>query len=94
MSKERKGKQKMEYAVEIIIATVAMFGSLGGAFLAHRKSTALLAYRLERLEEKVDEHNKVVDRTYRLEEHEAVIEEKIRVANNRISDLEDFHKPH
>ena len=84
----------MEYVVEIIIAVVALIGSMGGAFLAHRKSTALLAYRLERLEEKVDEHNKVVERTYRLEEHEAVIDEKIRVANNRISDLEGYHKPH
>ena len=84
----------MEYIVEIVVAILALTGSLAGSFLAHRKSTALLDYRLEQLEKKVDLHNKVVERTYHLEEHEAVVDEKIRVANHRIDDLEKFHKPH
>lgn len=49
----------------------------------------LLDYRLTNLEEKVDKHNSVVERTYKLEERMAVQEDKIKVANHRIDDLED-----
>ena len=49
----------------------------------------LLDYRLTKLEEKVDKHNSVVERTYKLEERKAVLEDKIKVANHRIDDLED-----
>ena len=73
---------------EIIIAVLTLAGSLGGAYLANRKSSALIAYRLEQLEKKVDKHNSVIERTYRLEERAQVFDEKIRVANHRISDLE------
>ena len=48
----------------------------------------LLDYRLTKLEEKVDKHNNVVERTYKLEELTALQEEKIKVANYRIDDLE------
>ena len=41
--------------------------SLAGVYLANRKSSALIAYRLEELEKKVDKHNKVVERTFLLE---------------------------
>lgn len=78
----------------IVVAMMALVGTLGGSFLAHRKSAALLDYRLKQLEKKVDLHNKVVERTYRLEEHEALLNEKMKVANHRIDDLEKYHKPH
>lgn len=48
----------------------------------------LLEYRLQQLESKVDKHNNVVERTYKLEELTALQEEKIRVANHRLDDLE------
>ena len=51
----------------------------------------LLDYRLTKLEEKVDKHNSVVERTYKLEERMAVQEDKIKVANHRIDDLEDVN---
>lgn len=56
------------------------------------KGNALQAFRLEQLEKKVDKHNKVVERTYLLEEAEAVIKEQIKVANHRIEDLEKRDK--
>ena len=76
---------------EIIVALIALAGTLAGSFMGNRKSAALVAYRLEQLEEKVNKHNNVIERTYKLEEHEAVLEERIRVANHRIEDLEKFH---
>ena len=42
----------------IIIAVLSMVGTLAGAYLANRKSSALIAYRLEKLEEKVDKFDR------------------------------------
>ena len=60
----------------------------GGAYFANKKSAALIAYRLEQLEQKVAKQNGLVERTYHLEEEAAVFEEKLKVANHRIDDLE------
>ena len=73
---------------EIIIALLSLAGTLSGSYLASRKSTALIAYRLEQLEKKVQAHNNLVERMYRVEERTELQEEKIKVANHRIDDLE------
>ena len=76
----------------IIVAVLGLVGTLAGSYFANRKSTALIAYRLEQLEQKVSMHNNLVERTYKLEEHLAVVDESIKVANHRIADLErDVH---
>ena len=73
----------------IVIAVLGFAGALAGAYFSNRKAQALMEYRLEELEKKVDKHNNLVERTYRLEEQGAVLEEKIKVANHRIDDLEE-----
>ena len=65
----------------IIVAIISLIGTLFGSYLAQRKTTALVVYRLEQLEKKVDKHNSVIERT-------CILEEKMKVANHRISDLE------
>ena len=72
----------------IAVAVLALCGTLAGSYFSNRKSQALIAYRLEQLEKKVDLHNHVIERTYAIEEKQAVQEEMIKVANNRIADLE------
>lgn len=72
----------------IIVALLGLAGTLAGSYLANRKSTALIVYRLEQLEQKVSKHNKLVERTYALEESVALMDERVRVANHRIADLE------
>lgn len=52
------------------------------------KTIALIDYKLDELTKRVDKHNNVVERTYKLEELTALHEEKIKVANHRIDDLE------
>lgn len=52
------------------------------------KTMALIDYKLSELTKRVDKHNNVIERTYRLEEQAALCEEKIKVANHRIDDLE------
>lgn len=54
----------------------------------HEANIMLISYRLEQLEKKVDLHNSVVERVFKLEESTSLQEEKIKVANHRIDDLE------
>ena len=72
----------------IVIALIAFAGTLIGSYFAQRRTTALVVYRLEQLEKKVDRHNSVIERTYKLEQSVCIIEEKMKVANHRIDDLE------
>lgn len=82
----------MEIWIPVIVAVISAMGSFLGVYFSNRKaakdSAALIDYRIGQLETKVDRHNQIIERTYRLEEQTAVIEEKIKVANNRIADLE------
>lgn len=76
----------------VIVALIALGGTLGGSFLGVIAANKLVTYRLEQLEKKVEKHNNVIERVFKLEEKEAVIEERISVANHRIDDLENHHK--
>lgn len=82
----------MEWISTIIVAAISLVGTLVGAYLANRKSSALIAYRLEQLEQRVNKHNNLIERTYALEEKTELLEERLKVANHRIGDLEDAAK--
>lgn len=51
----------------VLSAFVTGVLSLIGVYIANRKSSALIAYRLEQLEQKVNKHNNLIERTYILE---------------------------
>ena len=76
----------------VIVAIISLIGTLGGTFGGILTSSKLTNYRIEQLEKKVEEHNDVVKRTYKLEEEQKVEEEKIKVINHRIEDLEKYHR--
>jgi len=82
----------METMIPVITAIIsggsAAVAAIIVAAIQHRKTVALLEYRLAQLEEKVDKHNNLVERTYELEKYSAVIQNDIKVANHRIDDLE------
>lgn len=67
---------------DAIIAALSALGtgllSLIGVYFANRKSSALIAYRLEELEKKVDKHNKVVERTFILEGQVTELQHDVR----------------
>ena len=65
----------------IWVAVITLFGTLVGTFGGILTSSKLTAYRIEQLEKKVEKHNNLVERTY-------ILEEKMKVANHRIDDLE------
>ena len=61
----------------VIVAIISLLGTLLGSF----GGTQLVKYRIEQLEKKVEKHNSIVEKTY-------ILEEKMKVANHRIEDLE------
>jgi len=76
----------------VIVALIGLAGSGMGSVLGILVSSKLTQYRLEQLEHKVEVHNGVIDRVYKLEERTELQEEKIKVANHRIEDLEQTLK--
>ena len=72
----------------IIVALIGLAGSAFGSILGILASSKLTSYRVEQLEKQVAKHNNLIERTYRLEERTELQEEKIKVANHRIEDLE------
>lgn len=79
-------------STEILVALISLIGTALGTFGGILASSKLTNYRISQLEKKVEKHNQVVDRVYKLEQRDAVVEEEIKVVNHRIRDLEGFHK--
>lgn len=75
-------------ASEIIVGVLSLIGTLIGSYSGIR----LITYRIEQLEKKVEKHNNIIERTFKLEEATAIQAEQIRVANHRIDDLEEVTK--
>ena len=73
---------------EIVVALLSMLGTAIGSVSGVMAANKLTNYRIEQLEKKVDKHNTVIERTFKLEENQAVMQEQIKVANHRIDDLE------
>lgn len=61
----------------IIIALISFAGTLLGTYGGIMKANQLTNYRIQQLELKVEAHNKVIDRVYKLEKNEAVMGEEI-----------------
>ena len=72
-----------------VAALIGLLGSMAGSLGGVLVSARLTQYRLEQLERKVQAHNRLIERTYKLEERSEIQEEKLRVANHRIGDLEE-----
>ena len=66
---------------EIIVGLLSLVGTLVGTFGGIVASSKLTAYRIGQLEKKVDKHNNFAERI-------PVIDDRIKVANHRIDDLE------
>lgn len=73
----------------LISASVAIVVCVITSYAQSRRTIALIEYKIEELTKKVEKHNNLIERTYKLEEESRVHEEQIKVANHRISDLEN-----
>lgn len=68
----------------IIVALIGLAGSGLGAFGGVMASARLTQYRLKKLEEKVDKHNSVIERTFKLEGRMNEVEHDIQDLNRRL----------
>lgn len=75
-------------STEIIVAILSLIGTAVGSLAGILTANKLIMYRIEQLEKKVEKHNNLIERTFKIEEGVAILDEKIRVANHRIDDLE------
>ncbi|MBR3759449.1 MAG: hypothetical protein IKK47_00440 [Ruminococcus sp.] len=73
---------------EVVIAVLSLFGTLGGSLGGIIVSSKLTNYRIEQLEKKQEKYNNLIERTFRLEERAEVTDEKFKVINHRLSDIE------
>lgn len=73
---------------EIIIALISLIGTLGGSLGGILVSSKMTNYRIAQLEKKQEKYNNLIERTFKLEERMEVSDEKIKVINHRLEDLE------
>ncbi len=69
----------------VFASLLALVGTCVGSFTGIITANKLVNYRIQQLEIKVEKHNQVIERVYKLEKHEAVTNEKIK-------ELEEYHK--
>ena len=65
----------------VIVGALSLFGTLAGSY----GGIKLMTYRIEQLEKKVEKHNNVIERTF-------LLEEKQKVNEHRLADLERFEE--
>ncbi len=75
----------MEIDANIIVSLV----TLAGTILTVISGSKLTAYRIQKLEEKVQAHNNLIDRMYKVEQKIEVDENRIKVTEHRLEDLEN-----
>lgn len=69
----------------ILVAVLSLAGTIIGSLFGILTANKLTNYRIEQLEKKVDKHNNVIERVFKLEKQMAVEEEEIE-------HLKGYHK--
>ena len=70
----------------VIVGLLSLMGTVMGSGLGVLASQKLTQFRLEQLEKRVQAHNNLIERTYRLEG-------QMSQCRHEIEDLKAFHKP-
>lgn len=72
----------MEFG-SIIVAVITGGFTLVGVIIANAKSRAVMEVKIEQLTAEVAKHNKVIERTYRLEQDVAVLKTELKDMRER-----------
>ena len=90
-----------EIIVALVTGGLSLLGTVITVIVGFRQTskqvdakTTLTLYRIEQLERKQDKHNTLIERTYKLEEQADLLQERIKVANHRLDDLEHSAASH
>ena len=73
---------------EFFSGILSLLASLVGTFGGIITSTKLTNYQINELKKRVDKHNNVIERTYRLEEHCKYIDERIEKLESEVENNE------
>lgn len=68
---------------EIIVGLLSLLGTAIGTLGGIIATSKLTNYRLQQLEDKVNKHNTLIERVYKLEEHEKALKEDIVELKNQ-----------
>lgn len=72
----------------VIVALISLVGTIIGSFGGILTSNKLTGYRIEQLEIKVEKHNNIIERVFKLEDNDRLLEEKISAHDHRLEKLE------
>lgn len=70
----------------VLVALISGLCTLVGSLAGVMATTSVTSYRLKRLEDEVGKHNRIIERTYRLEGRMDEVEHDVR-------DLKGYHRP-
>lgn len=68
----------------IIVAGISLIGTLFGTLGGIMASSKMTTYRIEQLEKKVEKHNNLVERVYRLEDNDKLLDQKIDAISQKV----------
>ena len=83
-----KGVNELEDWATIVVGVLAFIGTLVGAYCSNNKTVALVTYRLQALEKKVEQHNKVVERMLIAENEIKTMKKEIEKVEVEMHDFE------
>lgn len=72
-----------EWVVNLLIAGIAALGSFAGVYISNRKNQALMEYRIGQLESKMDKHNNIIERVFKIEGRMNEVEHEIHDMKQR-----------
>ena len=75
---------------EFLTGIFSLIASLVGTFGGIVTSTKLTNYQINELKKRVDKHNNVIERTYKLEEHNRYVDERITRLENEVKNHEKY----
>ena len=73
---------------ELLTGVFSLIASLVGTFAGIITSAKLTNYQINELKKRVDKHNNVIERTYKLEEHCKYIDERIARLESEVENYE------
>jgi hypothetical protein len=73
----------------IVVGVLAFIGTLVGAYCSNNKTVALVTYRLQALEKKVEQHNKVVERMSVAENEIKAIKKEMEKVEVEVHDIDN-----
>ena len=73
---------------EFLTGVFSLIASLVGTFAGIITSAKLTNYQINELKKRVDKHNDVIERTYKLEEHSKYVDERIDKLESEVENYE------